>query len=436
MINRIRAGVRAGCLVVGFCLGAVTLATAEPLPLKRAVDLALKHSTLSGIATADNQHAFAAYRESRDTYIPQFTVGSGLGKSWGFPLSLEGSAPSVFNVTGQSALFNPALKEFTRAARTEWQASTTQSKDQRNQVIQDTVLSYAELNKWELRIRQLREDEAASSKLEQAVADRVREGVDSPLEQTKARLAAARVRLRVAEANGAADVLRQHLAKVTGLPASGIETVSESMPSLPEVKQEDDLASQAEKNNPAVLAAQQHARAQYLRAKGEHKSLWPSVDFATQYAMLAEYNNYDIYYNHFERHNATLGVAIRFPFVNFSQRARAAGADADAAKANRQAEAAKNQVSEETLKLQRAARQLQAAQEVAQLEYEVAKSNLDSTQTRMDAGSATIKDLGEARAQATERYIALQDTSFELQRARVGLMRSTGALEDWAKGIN
>ena len=436
MINRIRVGLHAGCLVVGLCFGVISVATAEPLPLKRVVDLALKHSTLSGISTADNQRAFAAYRESRDTYIPQFTVGSGLGKSWGFPLSLEGSAPSVFNVTAQSALFNPALKQFVRAARTEWQAANIESKDQRNQVIQDTVLSYAELNKWELRIRQLREDEAAATKLEQAVADRVREGVDSPLEQTKARLAAARVRLRVAEANGAADVLRQHLASVTGLPASGIETVSESMPSFPEVKQEDDLVSQAEKNNPVVLAAEQRARAQYLRAQGEHKSLLPSVDFATQYALLSEYNNYDIYYAHFERHNATVGVAIRFPFLNFSQRARAAGADADATKANRQAEAAKNQVSEETLKLQRAVRQLQAAQEVTQLEYEVAKSNLESTQTRMDAGSATIKDLGEARAQVTERYIALQDATFELQRARVGLMRSTGELEDWMKGIN
>jgi outer membrane protein TolC len=74
--------------------------------------------------------------------------------------------------------------------------------------------------------------------------------------------------------------------------------------------------------------------------------------------------------------------------------------------------------------------------EVAQLEYEVAKSNLDAVQTRFDAGSATIKDVGESRAQASEHYIALQDTTFELQRARVGLMRSTGELEKWISGSN
>ena len=74
---------------------------------------------------------------------------------------------------------------------------------------------------------------------------------------------------------------------------------------------------------------------------------------------------------------------------------------------------------------------MEAAEEVAQLEYEVAQSNLDAVQTRMDAGTATIKDLGESRAQASEHYIALQDTTFELARAHVGLLRATGELERW-----
>jgi outer membrane protein TolC len=122
--------------------------------------------------------------------------------------------------------------------------------------------------------------------------------------------------------------------------------------------------------------------------------------------------------------------------LNLAQRARAQAADAEAVKARRQAEAAKNQVSEETLTLQRAVRQLEAAQDVAQLEYEIAQSNLDSLQTRIDSGNAPIKDLGEARAQASEPYLTVQDTTFELQRARVGLLRSTGELEQWINGGN
>jgi len=431
-----RIGLRPGLLVFGLCFLMAVPATAEPLPLKRAVELALSHATATGIAAADAQHAFSAYRESRNNYVPQLVVGSGLGKSWGFPLSLEGSAPSIVNVNAQSALFNPALQQFVRAAKTEWVAATIQNKDQRAQVIQDTVLSYAELNKWEQRISKLRDEQAAATKLEQAMAERVKEGVESPLEQTKAQLAAARVRLRVAEAQGSADVLREHLAKLTGLNAATIEVMQDSIPAIAPLAQDDDPVDRAVKNNPAIQAAEEHARAQYLRARGEHRVLLPSVDFAAQYARLAQYNNYDLFFKTFEANNATIGVVMRLPIFSSTQRAHAQAADAEAVKAKRQAEAAKNQVSEETLKLQRGVRQLEAAQQVAQLEYEIAKSNLDTVQTRMDAGAATIKDLGESRSQASERYIALQDTTFELQRARVGLLRSTGELEKWIIASN
>ena len=168
------------------------------LPLKRAVELALSHSTTAAAANADEQRVFASYREAKNQYIPQLVLGSGLGKSWGYPLSLEGSAPSIVNFNAQSALINPALREFVRAAKTEWQASEVQSKDQRDQVIQDTVLSYAELGKWEALSAHLSEAHAAALKTEELVAERIKEGVDSPLMQDKAHLTTARLRLRLA----------------------------------------------------------------------------------------------------------------------------------------------------------------------------------------------------------------------------------------------
>jgi outer membrane protein TolC len=432
MIERKR--VCAGGFLAGLCLCLVVQASAEPLPLKRAVELALTHSTVTGIAAADMQHAYSAYRESRNNYVPQLVIGYGLGKSWGFPLTLEGSAPSLFNVNAQSALFNPALQEFVHSAKSEWQAATIQNKDRRAQVIQDTVLSYTELSKWQQRLGWLQDQEAAAQKLEQAMNERVKEGVESPLEETRARLSVARIRLRLAEAQGSAEVLQHHLAKLTGLNTSDIEIVQDSIPAIPPLAQDDNPVERALANNPVIAAAQEHARAQYLRAQGEHRSLLPSVDFASQYARLARYNNYDLFFKTFDANNATVGVAIKFPFFSSVQRAHAQAADAEALKAKRQAEATKNQVSEETLKLQRAVRQMEAAQDVAQLEYQLAQSNLDAVQTRLDAGTATLKDIGDSRMQASERYLVLQDTSFELQRARVGLMRSTGELEKWIQG--
>jgi outer membrane protein len=407
---------------------------AEPLTLRQAVELALKHATAAGISAADEQHASASYRELRNSYIPQLNAGAGLGWSDGFPLSLEGSAPSLFNVNAQSALINPALKDFIRAAKSEVIVSTLHTKDERNQIIQDTVLSYTELAKWEKSLSRLREVQAAEEQLEAAVAQRVKEGIDSEVDSAKARLSVARVRLRLAQAGGAADVLRQHLSGLTGLRVASIEIDPDSVPSLPAVKQDEDLMAKTTDANPAVEAAVEHARAQYLRVKAEHRSLWPSVDFAAQYALLASYNNYEAYYLRTQPNNATVGVSIHFPFMNYAQHERVKEAESEASKASKQAQATRNQVSEETLRLQRSVTQMQAARDVAELEYEIAQKNVEATQTRVDSSSANLHDLDNARTQASDRLIALQDVTFELERSQVALMRATGDLETWAMG--
>jgi outer membrane protein TolC len=413
---------------------------ADPVTLHQAVELALKHATGISIAAADQQHASASYRELRNSYIPQLNAGAGIGWSDGFPLSLEGSAPSLFNVNAQSALINPALKDFIHAAQSDVAVSALHIKDQRNQVIQDTVLSFAELAKWEQRLSRLRETIAAAEQMQIAVAQRVKEGIDSEMDGSKARLSVARLRLRTAEASGAADVLREHLSRLTGLPAASFEIDPDSVPALPAVKPEADAETEslakATDANPVVQAAVEHARAQYLREKGEQRSLWPSLDFAAQYANLATYNNYDRYYQAgtFQPNNATVGVAIHLPFLNLAQHERVKEAASEAFKANKQAEAARNQVSEETLRLQGSVTQMQAARDVAQLEYEIAQSTVEATRTRMDSSTANLHDLDNAQAQASERLITLQDVTFELERSQVALLRATGDLETWALG--
>ncbi|HYW40694.1 MAG TPA: TolC family protein [Terriglobales bacterium] len=411
-----------------------TRGQAEPLPLERAIRLALAHSTGAAIANADVQRTFASYRELRNNYLPQLIAGSGLGWTYGYPLTIEGSPPALFNVVAQSSVVNPSQRQFLKAAKIEWHASEVQDKDQRNAVIQDVALTYAELAKWEARLVRLQQDEVEAQKMEQAVTERLREGVDSAVDLNKAKLIAARVRLHRAEARGSADVLRRHLSTLTGLPVSSIELAPETIPALPPVAEEEDLSKQAIATSPAVRLAEQHSLAEAMRASGEHRALYPSIDFSAQYARFSTFNNYTRYFpiGTFQRDNATVGFGIRIPLFNASQRARADAAEAEALKAKKQAEAARNRVAEETLKLQRAAEQLEAAREVAQLEYQLAQSGLEAAQTRVDAKTGTLHELADARVQAAERFLLFQDADFEYQRIRMTLLRATGDLEKWA----
>jgi outer membrane protein TolC len=410
-----------------------TLGDAEPLPLERAIRLALTHSTTSAIASADVQRALASYRELHNAYIPQLYLGSGLGYTYNYPLSIEGSAPALANAIAQSSVFNPAQKQFLGAAKAEWHAAEFQDKDQRNATIQDVVLTYAELAKWEARLVRLQQDQTQAEHMEQAVAERLQQGIDSAVDLNKARLTVARVRLHQAEARGSADVLRRHLSNLTGVPASNIDIAPETIPALPPAAPED-LTERAIASSPAVKVAQEHSLAESMRALGEHRSLLPSIDFSAQYARFSTFNHYAEYLpqGSFRPDNATIGVALKIPLFNASQRARADAAQAEALKAKSLAVAARNQVAEDTLKLQRTAEQLEAARDVAQLEYQLAQSGLEAAQTRVDAKTGTLHELADARVQAAERYLLFQDADFEYQRVRLNLLRATGDLERWA----
>jgi len=433
-------------LLIGLLSG---IAWSEELTFQRAIQLALSHSPAIGIAAADQMKAQQAYQETFNQYKPNVTFGSGVGYSYGYPLSIEGSAPSIFNVNYASTLYSPALREFLKSAKLQWNASAKNSADQRNDVILDTALTYVQLDKMLAELKLLATQQTEANNLVSIVSQRVQQGVDSQVELTRAKLVGARVQMQMAQLEGNADVLRTRLSQLTGLPATTISTDTESIPKLPEVDQQSDLASEALANSAAVKVANDRAEAEAFRAKGEWKSTYlPSFDLAAQYGLFSNsLNNYSDFFKTFQRNNASFGVVVRFPIFNFVQHAKADEASADALKAKKQAEVVKDQVSSETLKLQRAVRQLAAAEQVAQLEYQLAQSEAESTQIRADQGApppsgqagpaptaVSARDVANARLLVSDKYSQYVDASFELDKTRLHLLRATGELEKWALG--
>lgn len=415
------------------CLADDTLKP-RALPFSKAVDLALQHSGVMGIATINQWRAHKAYEEVRNNYIPQFTIGSGLGYAYGFPLTLEGTAPSLANFTSTQSLFNPALKQFIKAAKIDWSATSQDVQDKRNAVILDAALTYAQLEQLASKIKSLTEAQAAAEKAQFVSEQRLQQGMDSKLEVTKSQLLAARIRLRITEAQGQVDVLREHMSKLIGLPADSIAVEPGSMPLLPQISQDDDLSARAVENSPVIKLADQKAAAAEARAKGEHKAnSWPTVDVATQYAYLARYNNWDLYFpTHYLANNFTGGLNIRFPIFNAIQKAKSGEADADAMVARKQADLTRNQVGENALRLQRSLRQLAAARDVARLEWEVAQGEMEAVTAHLETGGANTRDEANARLEVDDKHAAYLDAEFELSRAELQLLRFTGELENWA----
>jgi len=413
-------------------LALVAIAHGEPLPFRQAVDLAAKRSAL--VSAADQARAHQSYLAAARMYIPQFVIGSGLAKTWGYPLSIEGSAPTAVSLNTVGYLINPSQRDVVRAAHAEWNATALSTEDKRQQAILDAAVTYTQLDRLVTALHLLRQQEQEAVRAEQITAERVQAGVAPQLELTRARLASARVRMGIAQVEGNVDVLRNLLAQLTGLSAAGIETVTESIPQLPEISQSEDLASKAATSSPAVKLAFAQADAKFLRARGEHRALWPSVDFVGQYGLFANFNDYAKFFPQgtFQTNNGLVGVAVHFPFFNMSQKARAAAADAEAVQARHDAEVTKDKVSNETRKLQHQLAQLAAAREVARLEYQLARADVDTVQTKVQAGTATLRDEADARLAEGQKYSAYLNATSQLEQAQMQLMRSTGDLEKWA----
>src|SRR5664280_301713 len=100
--------------------------SAQSVRFSQVIDDAMKHSGTMAIAAAEAAHARASLSQARDAYIPQAIVGSGLGASFGFPLTLEGSAPSIINFNTQSMVLNFPQRDYIRSAQMQWQAASTQ----------------------------------------------------------------------------------------------------------------------------------------------------------------------------------------------------------------------------------------------------------------------------------------------------------------------
>jgi len=99
-------------------------------------------------------------------------------------------------------------------------------------------------------------------------------------------------------------------------PSTSIETEADSVPALPQPAKDEDLFPKASNANPAVQAAVEHARAQYLRVEGERRSLWPSMDFAAPLRSAFHLQQLPevLSARKLSANNATVGVAIHLPF--------------------------------------------------------------------------------------------------------------------------
>ncbi len=399
------------------------------LSLKRTIELALQNSKEIQAARIQTSIGDRSAQISKAAFLPSIYAGSGAGYSFGIPETPGGRAPSIFNVTYNEQVLNEPLRGQTKELQEKAKTQKVALEDVKNTVITRTAMAYLELAKVRHSLDLLRKEQESAEKILQVTQERQGEGYELPVEVTKAQLTKAQVQQRILQLEGRQDELEVFLRGEIGLSDSQpMDLAPEDLPGAAE-QAGDNLIAMALTNNTSLRIAGADVRASEFRLKGEKRGYFPTLELVSTYSVLAKFNNYTEFFNHFQRNNFNAGINVQVPI--FSARTKSAIALAqvnlDAAKVN--FENKRSEVTAEVRQRTRKVRERAAATEVARLELQLAQQDLLVEQALFTEGKLNLRDLEKARLTENEKWMGYLDTNFQRQEAQLELLKTAGQLD-------
>ncbi|HVZ83035.1 MAG TPA: TolC family protein [Terracidiphilus sp.] len=433
------------CAVPAVLAAALLLPACSPaqVSLLTVVDLAQRQSTAVRLAEADERKAAAALSETKDVYIPSLLFGSGLPAlpSVGF----TGSPSSIWSGTVQSLVFSISQKQYISGAAAGVRAAQANLKDAREQAALDAATAYIELDTVNRELALAHQQETDAGRMVEIEQQRAEAGVDSLNDFLQAQLNAWELKLKRIHLETRAATLTEQLATLTGLPESSITPDHGSIPEIPAISGD---------VKPLPLAGIESARLaaksrQSVAAGDEETNYLPQFSFFAQYNRNTTLlNNADYYYAHnLPASNFSSGFSIQVPLFDMGHRAKARESAAEALRARVEAEQAEHQNEIQVATLTGSIRELEAQAAIATLKQQIAANNLKTVAAQLEYGNGTGSGPGStpqlspkaeqlAQIDASEKQQEALDAGFELARARLGLLRALGHMQDWLNELH
>jgi outer membrane protein TolC len=238
----------------------------------------------------------------------------------------------------------------------------------------------------------------------------------------------AKINRDIVSLEGRRRVLEAQLAAVMGVPENGAIQLQAEGLALGDSPSEEDLLRRALETNQELLEAEHERRAKERRVAGEDGAKWGTLDLGAGYQVLSKSNNYDEFFNKFQRNNVSVGVQYRLPIFSSDRSARVALARSELNVADIQLKNKRQNLELQIKQQYQRVRELDAAREVARLEQRVAQDDLQVVQATMEEGRASLRDAERARMDENAKWIAFLDADYERQKAQLELLNMTGEL--------
>ena len=400
------------------------------LTLRQAVDLALKQNPDIVLARLDEQKAVQGVRVAKDPFAPRVSLGSGLAYSSGFPMSIEGSAPSVVQAYAKQFIFNRQQSYVVAQAKEEAHGASIATAERGDEVAFRTAALFLDAERAARLSEMARKQADSLDKVSQSVAAQVKESRVLPIEARKAALSLARARQTVVGLEADQEFAERSLATVLGFSADDLVRPSEEgrkTPAMPE--SEDAAVESAVQSSKELRRLESSIVAKGLQIRGDRAARLPHVDLVAQYGLFAKFNHYEDYFRKFQRNNGELGISFQIPLlpgpgINALTEQR----NAEVAHLRVEMNNARNTIIMNTRQTFRDIARAESAREVARLDLEVARDQVGINLALMQEGRASLSQVEESRAAEDGKWIAFYDAEYVLEKARWSLARQTGDL--------
>jgi outer membrane protein len=424
----------------GSCLARLTAAThnepnAQPqvraLTIQEAVQMTLSHSPEIMLAKAQAARAGEAERESRSLNRPQVIIGTGLAYNNGFPLSIEGAAPSIFQVGAVQSIFSKKNSNLIREAEESAKAGQLNKESARNELASRTALTYCELFRARKIIPLVSAGMDAAGKQLELTEAQLGAGKVRPVDVTLAKRALNYARQQLLVAREQEKLAETELRELTGLSETiSIQTAEPRMNSPLLESDAETLYQKALGIVPEILQADATVRAKEFHVEAERGERYPRLEIVGQYALFSRTNNYNDYFNHFERNNFLLGLSAQLPIFDGSR------ASARVAQSRQEVSAERSRLqrmkSDLKLNIQRRLGDLEIARgafDIAYGDVEAAREMLQVNDTLLANGRISVKEIEDSRMQLQLKELALIDADLALSQRKLELLRVIGAIE-------
>lgn len=414
-------------------LACLTIADAadHTLTLRQAMDLAARQNPDIALARLDEMKARAAIRVARDPFLPHVTVGSGLAYSNGFPMSIEGSAPSVVQANATQYLFNRPQSFLVAQAKEDARGAAIAVTGKRDEVAFRIASLYVDAE------RAARVGALARKSIEdqQAILDtvhaQVSEGRALPLTEKQAALNLGRARQLAESLEDDRATAETALAVALGFAAEDrVHTVAEDRAAPPLPASEETAVQKAVESSPELRQIESQISSKQLELRGARAGRLPHADLVAQYGMLAKFNNYTEFFNHFQRNNGEIGVAFQLPLFRPGVGSQMAEVEVDLNRLRIELANARNRLSSDLQQSFRAVRKAETSADVARLDLDVAREQLSVDLAQLQEGRLGMRQVDEARLIENDKWVAFYDAQYTLEKARWNVLRLTGTLAD------